>query len=298
MRRKEVPQLIIILGMAGLFFVPSFSFADVIFLKSGKTVEGKIIEKNDEYVKMRVFGVDLKYYSDEIASVNKEHLKTTPAPSESGRIQIAVTTAESQPKIFRDEELGYSLVYPSSWQEMLPEERKRVMMMGLRPNQDSLVTIQLQVGTSSEADTKGKSTLADLVETFLKPNPELTREFIKPVTLRNESGYLIRYSAKTAEAIYGATGVEGALYVPVKITFDYYFFSPVFSSEGKDRRMFLIELSYVEFEGVSSEVDSARNRDNIYKWDSYYKEQNKKIEENFWAAREIINSFSFSNERI
>jgi hypothetical protein len=49
------------------FLTPAFS--ETIFLKSGQKVEGKIIEKNDDYVKLDFFGVQLTYYKDEIASI-------------------------------------------------------------------------------------------------------------------------------------------------------------------------------------------------------------------------------------
>lgn len=40
-----------------------------LILKSGRTLEGEILEKTDEYVKINFKGVDLTFYSDEIESV-------------------------------------------------------------------------------------------------------------------------------------------------------------------------------------------------------------------------------------
>jgi hypothetical protein len=46
----------------------SFSFADTVYLKSGNKVEGKIIEKSDDYLKVDIAGVAVTYFWDEIES--------------------------------------------------------------------------------------------------------------------------------------------------------------------------------------------------------------------------------------
>lgn len=47
-------------------------FADTIVLKSGKTVEGKIIEKTAEYVKIGFMGVELTYFMDEVQNIKED----------------------------------------------------------------------------------------------------------------------------------------------------------------------------------------------------------------------------------
>ncbi|TRZ49445.1 hypothetical protein D4Q80_02050, partial [bacterium] len=47
---------------------PVFAIAEVIVLKSGKTVEGKIIEQTDKYVKIDFNGVPLTYFFEDIVS--------------------------------------------------------------------------------------------------------------------------------------------------------------------------------------------------------------------------------------
>jgi hypothetical protein len=298
-KKISVTLLTIGVGVAlTLAFFTPYGWSETIVLKSGKTVDGKIIEKTGDYVRINFYGVDLKYYLDEIASIDEKPMKTEPPP------QLTITLQQEEPQnppdttkeSFENNEWGYSLRYPSSWKIMSANEIKRIMLMGLTPKNNSLVTLQLQAGTLSEEDTKGKSTIADLIDGYLKPRPELKRESVKPITLRYESGYLIRYSYNTVEAIDNAKGIEGSLYVPVKVIFDYYFFSPAFSSQGTDRRSFLVELSYVDYQDVSTQVDSAKNRAKIYEWNSYYKNENRKTESECWEAREIVNSLRFSDK--
>jgi hypothetical protein len=46
------------------------SFAETIILKSGQTIEGKLIEKTDEYIKVDFQGIVLTYFLDEINNID------------------------------------------------------------------------------------------------------------------------------------------------------------------------------------------------------------------------------------
>ncbi|HNX80540.1 MAG TPA: hypothetical protein PKL77_00140 [Candidatus Omnitrophota bacterium] len=50
--------------------IHGFVCAETIILKSGKTVEGTIIEKTDQYVKVDCYGVGNPYFLDEIKSID------------------------------------------------------------------------------------------------------------------------------------------------------------------------------------------------------------------------------------
>lgn len=56
---------------------PAYAFAETILLKSGKTVEGKLIEKTDKYIKIDFAGVPLTYFFDEITSVNDQQIPSS-----------------------------------------------------------------------------------------------------------------------------------------------------------------------------------------------------------------------------
>lgn len=49
-----------------LFFIISLSSAETVYLKDGKTVEGKIIEKTDKYIKVEVSGVPVTFFNDQL----------------------------------------------------------------------------------------------------------------------------------------------------------------------------------------------------------------------------------------
>lgn len=64
-------RLVIPLLVLSLCF-PTLIFAETIVLKSGKTVEGKIIEKTDESVKIDFHGVELTYFIDEVERIETD----------------------------------------------------------------------------------------------------------------------------------------------------------------------------------------------------------------------------------
>jgi len=68
-------EKIIIFCLGVCFLLPLF--AETIILKSGKTIEAKIIERTEEYIKVDVVGVPIIYYSDEI----DDPLRLTPCVS-------------------------------------------------------------------------------------------------------------------------------------------------------------------------------------------------------------------------
>lgn len=56
-----------------LMFLFNFSVkADTVHLKSGKTVEGKIIKETDDYIKIETMGFPITYFKDTIKEIIKE----------------------------------------------------------------------------------------------------------------------------------------------------------------------------------------------------------------------------------
>lgn len=99
--KKIVIFCSICLLMTGVCFAQT-----IITLKSGTTVEGKLIEKTDDYVKIEAYDIELTYFMDEIEnityketsqpSISTDNVKTIP-----GEIVIKGTV------IFDDYERGY-----------------------------------------------------------------------------------------------------------------------------------------------------------------------------------------------
>ncbi|MEI8349973.1 MAG: hypothetical protein WCI77_07450 [Candidatus Omnitrophota bacterium] len=83
MKKKMLGSAIVFMA---ILFISPFVFADAIKLKNGKLVEGTIVEKNGQSVKVDLSGILLTYYLDEIESVNGEKVKKAEIKNESGKV--------------------------------------------------------------------------------------------------------------------------------------------------------------------------------------------------------------------
>lgn len=74
-------KLILAIVISGLFF-PTPLFAETITLKSGKKIEGKILDRTDKYIKIESDGALLYYKLQSIAAIDKDQDLVTPVSSE------------------------------------------------------------------------------------------------------------------------------------------------------------------------------------------------------------------------
>jgi len=62
---------IYVLCSISCLFLCNLCFGEIIMFKSGKRIEGKIIEQTDNYVKLDIQGIEVIYLNDEIAAINQ-----------------------------------------------------------------------------------------------------------------------------------------------------------------------------------------------------------------------------------
>jgi len=65
----QTQRLFIAVLFAIAILFPLVCCADVVYLKNGKRVDGEIVKKTEQYVKIRVGGTSLTYFQDEIEEV-------------------------------------------------------------------------------------------------------------------------------------------------------------------------------------------------------------------------------------
>ena len=73
MENKRLICLIAVL-LSLSFSIPVF--AETVILKSGKKIEGKIIERTDDYVKVDQYGVPITYFLDDIESIEGDSVSS------------------------------------------------------------------------------------------------------------------------------------------------------------------------------------------------------------------------------
>ena len=105
------------ISLLSIFLLINPAFAEVIHLKSGKDVEGKIIEKTNEYIKIEVEGVSLTYYLDQIIADNPQNTfleKSQPVtqPQKENFLQYKITQKFYIKAVEDTHFLKFSMVIP------------------------------------------------------------------------------------------------------------------------------------------------------------------------------------------
>lgn len=84
-------SLDLIILISGLFFSAGPAFADSVYLRSGKVVEGRILEETADHVKIDLYGTSLTYFKEEIDRIEKAD------EPEDGKPEKKMTGTESSP---------------------------------------------------------------------------------------------------------------------------------------------------------------------------------------------------------
>lgn len=91
-----------------ILLLTSFSFAEIIKTKSGKIIEGKIVERTNEYIKADIgIGMPITYFLDEIESIKETSASETPQEIK----EVQATGGEA----YVNEKKGFSLEHPIGW---------------------------------------------------------------------------------------------------------------------------------------------------------------------------------------
>lgn len=153
---KRFMQVLVVLSTA------HFCFAEDIILKSGKTIEGKIIEKTDEYVKVDFNGVPLTYFFDDIESIKGFGIDTASMQQSAVRQSGGMSKSSSQ---YNDQAAGLTITPPQGWREMAAQDDlKRLLGVSWsKSGSNDIPYLSLQVG----AVPPGVNTSKDFAEGLL-----------------------------------------------------------------------------------------------------------------------------------
>jgi len=111
--KVKILVILVVILLGALLTKPAF--AERIALKSGKTIEGKIIKKTDKYIKVDISGVSLTYFMDQLESIDGKQIiseASANAPvSESGSLNTASAFFEKGYKCIANEDYSNSVSY-------------------------------------------------------------------------------------------------------------------------------------------------------------------------------------------
>ncbi len=149
---------IIILSLLFTGIIPPL-YAEKVILKNGKTIEGKILERTDKYIKIDLWDIPITYYLSDIDSIDGQKI-VQPSTKEKKPV------AESKP--LEENKIPLKEKIPS-----LPIVPKEKLSLGeLKEAQECL-----QRGTNFFKDRKYKEAAFEF-ENALKINPKLTEAYL------------------------------------------------------------------------------------------------------------------------
>jgi tetratricopeptide (TPR) repeat protein len=281
-----------------LFLLSGFcldSFCEVIKLKNGRTIEGKVIEKTEQYVLLEVSGVELKYYSDEIESAADE---TTADTGKNYGSRPLTINAGAEKKFFNDEDWGYSFQYPWDWQILPKEQSLEGFAVSLKPqaaqsdNDLPQVTLNIQRGRISDTYLNQNLAPDKLLDLLVKFPAHTEQEPAKPISFAHISGYLIKTFKKKSIIITNIQGSQAGVEIVYRIIDDYYFFSPVLAGDKSDNRFFALVVSYTLYSEVVS-GDEMKDSEMVEKFTSQFNLKNEQTQKYLKQTEEILNSFAY-----
>lgn len=102
--KKRLVCLWLISVVIGYF---PFVFADAIILKSGKQVDGRILEKNEKYIKLDFQGVQLTYFLDEISQIKEDKLKVFESETDKNNVVFGTPSQWIEVEPLRKNDYAY-----------------------------------------------------------------------------------------------------------------------------------------------------------------------------------------------
>jgi len=99
-----------------LFCSSNLSFAEEIFLKSGKMANGKIIEKNHNYIKIYSDGLTMPYWMEEIQSIDGQDIDTWKKNNKESILNTAEPEENLGDKLYYiNQKYNIKLKIPQNW---------------------------------------------------------------------------------------------------------------------------------------------------------------------------------------
>jgi hypothetical protein len=113
----EMKRLVIILLVLSVCF-PSFILAETITIKSGKKIEGKIVERTDKYIKVDCgVGIPLTYFFDMIESIDgvKQASSPTEEEKQSQENNLSSASTDNADRLDYSDTIGITIKPPLGW---------------------------------------------------------------------------------------------------------------------------------------------------------------------------------------
>ena len=150
----------IIIMMLLLFFSCSLSWAETVYLKSGKKITGKIVSQDEQQIKMDISGIMVTYFTDEIDRVEGASAPTPPPATTSTTPPAPEQPSDSQvPSLLGGQKMS------AAKKEMI---LSLISVSGTRESMDSMFTqIMSEAPPEESAKLKEIFNLDEIIDRFI-----------------------------------------------------------------------------------------------------------------------------------
>ncbi len=169
------------------------AFAEMVVLKNGKTVEGKILEDTDTYVKIDFNGTPLTYFKDEVMAIRKDVVDTTGTQAEPDKKSAKVEVLNSEYTKPPDPKENIEIRADSSIEEIL----KKINYYYASHDFDKAI----ELGKMALSKTDDKFTMAQI---YYSLGANYLEKGIEPYNQNKDDSYYklsIEYTKKCLEII-------------------------------------------------------------------------------------------------
>ncbi|MEW5897360.1 MAG: tetratricopeptide repeat protein [Nanoarchaeota archaeon] len=153
-----------IILLLSLIFITSFAWAETIKLKSGKTVEGKITERTDEYIKVDIVGVPISIFTEEIEGID----------GYDNEFKAVTRNKISEEDWYKNDEFKIKIKIPQGWQFCDKDTNPQDFFGFLSSPQ----LIPQSIAVFSDGKLSKASTRAYVQFTIFKDKPLSNEEFV------------------------------------------------------------------------------------------------------------------------
>lgn len=112
MKSKRIIFLTIILCQ--VFLVCTITFSETIRLKTGKIIEGEILEKTDDYIKIDFLGLPITYYAKEIENIEVKSVESV----KPRKYYLVGDMNVTEDGFYVSKEYGISVKAPQEWRKL------------------------------------------------------------------------------------------------------------------------------------------------------------------------------------
>ena len=223
---------LLILALAVILCFPILTFAETIILKSGKSVQGKIITKTDKYIKIDFQGVPLTYFFDEIESIDGKEPSVSVTKEAASKNNTAGQLEPKSSSLNSQKDGLFKINVPKGWQ--WHDEKPGCVYITPPPPNGGGIVINFEKTPKPETPEEIKARLSSLIEANTEAKSGTVIEN-RETTIDNVYARRLRFTVLLKEGFFYFTQL---VFVNKGYTYNTMYFGRTSEEEAKMKDVF------------------------------------------------------------